>query len=386
MPLLNLPSEIISLIFQHLGGNILRTSANNLLVCKQWYLSAHPIYLSNLDLTALYLSAWDLSRLPPVHSALGSLIQANVKQLSLRLVGRPSRQKARRPWFTNPESDDDEDQDEVKDYEDWGIVTEYSSGSVKLCKWTDYLHDHLLEWRNSVNQQIESFAEILSGCKALEELSLEISDAVCSDRCDFIYDSSLENIISSLPKWLERLTFDTCGSKVLSYAGDDAAPVHLCPLLAQRLGDIQHVRLRMRNICTDALRFCGKIEEGTLQLRSLIVRLTLPMFPHKDDKYSAIAFDTLPCIPPSGKPKKSKLWKDMARVGINVAKDMPRIENFRISYREDVYSKINLYAVDCLTRNIVYDPAENFCYEDEGEAWDGWEEGELWQGTQFQYG
>ena len=276
-------------------------------------------------------------------------------------------QKAKRPWISDDirasEGDisdgDDNDADGA-----WAGDLDYKD------------EPPLLVWKRMLNKQLEGFADLLSGCTALEELSLEASNTSDSeDALGYIYDSSLKKIITSLPPGLVRLTFDPGGSKIVSSAGDDTMPIHLCPLLARRLKNIQHVRLRMRSICTEVLNVCGTKDEDASQLRTLIVRLSLPYFPDQGERWNnKTSFDAVRCVtaPEPVEPSKPpKLYRDMVRAGINTARNMPSIRMLRISFRG---SGINLYAVDCLTRREMFDPCEVFVYEDDGREWAAWEE------------
>ncbi|MCJ1237152.1 hypothetical protein MMC14_005137 [Varicellaria rhodocarpa] len=420
MLLLDLPSELLTLIVQHLGGPILRTSATNLSVSKRWYLVALPVYLSSLDLTNVYLSSWDLGRLPPVHSSLGSLIQANVRQLSLRLVGHPSRRTAIKPWILN---DGAHVQGRVEEIDDWMTVgprnyygingdgvkhtEDCMSGThpedcsedcsrdslTKKCphdcdcpevrySWEDEMQHQLLAWRKIVNTQLDSFATFLFSCTALDEFGLEISsenNASLGPCWDYIYDSSLKSILSSLPKGLTRLTFDTCGSRTISCDGDDATPIHLCPLLARRLRDLQHVRLRMRCICPEVLELHRAEDTAASRLEYMIIRLCLPTFPYQDrDQYSELSADPKRCVTEPESGSLPTLYREMVFAGIDIAKKLPLVTMLRISFRGQWESCINLMVVDCLTREEIDDPGpEIFFYEDDGSRWHGWEDGNL---------
>lgn len=94
MALLDLPPELIWLVAQHIGGPELRTSVSYLLVAKAWYWAALLVYLAGLQLSTLYLSAYDLERIPFVDTASGRLLGTSVEHLSLRLGGYPSKQNA----------------------------------------------------------------------------------------------------------------------------------------------------------------------------------------------------------------------------------------------------------------------------------------------------
>ncbi|MCJ1240556.1 hypothetical protein MMC14_008560 [Varicellaria rhodocarpa] len=397
MPLFNFPREILEHILQYVG---LRTSTSNLLVCKEWYIAALPVYFSGLDLTSLYISSWDLSRLPPARSPLGHLIQANVRQFSLRLIGHPSKETARRPWFTDKygESDGDlEEEEEQKGATDWmmfGPTTIHNlPKNLPSWNWDIEMEHHLLAWRAQVNQQLEKFADILSGCTRLEELSVEISNEgreYLGPCWDYIYDRALVKLVSSFPTTLERLTFDICGSHILASHGGDAPPVHICPLLARRIRDLQHVRLRMRSICPDVINDSpdvipdspdvipdsGAKYEKVSQLKSLVIRLSLPYL-ESSRMGSDSEYDARRCVATLKKHEKRKLYQDMVRSGMRATKNVTSLEMCRVSFRYPGKNEINLTAVDCFSKKHIFYPTEVFFYEDDGREWNSWESSDL---------
>jgi len=98
-----LPSELLVLIAQEIGTVELRCSAKYLAISKAWYRAALPVYLSNLHLSDLYLSTYDLQRWPPLATPLSDLLRAETRRLSIRLVGHPSKRIALTPWRATAE-------------------------------------------------------------------------------------------------------------------------------------------------------------------------------------------------------------------------------------------------------------------------------------------
>ena len=113
MSLLDIPSELLTLIADCLGSSELRKSVAYLLITKRWYHAALPVYLSQLPLTDLYLASHhDLDRFPPPDTALTNLIQTKTKRFSVRLVGQPSKCSSLLPWYDSTGLEPLEGQDE----------------------------------------------------------------------------------------------------------------------------------------------------------------------------------------------------------------------------------------------------------------------------------
>ena len=384
MDLFELAPELLTLIFEQIGAAYMRSSVSYLLVSRAWYRIAHPVYLSGLKLSTLYLSSRDLERLPPQHAPLSKLIQSNTTRLSLRLVGHPSKQVAERPWHAEQSSNDYEsnvtDLDELKD--SWtSALPMIIDDRTKLYDWT-VEEQRLLVWRKRVNNKLAELAGWVPAIKGFEELSLEASseyEGTAGPRWDYIIGESVRNLISSLPSGLKNLTFDTSGTTIVT-SKDDRSPAHLCPLIAEKIHAFQHVRLRMRHICPKIFHTLAA-STTVSKLQSLVIRLSIPYFPPATyEKFDGLTeCDAQPCNA-DGAP----LYKTMIDAGTTFAKGTPSLKVLRISFRENEHSGINLVVADCVKRRFMYDPSEIFCYEDDGRNWDAWEEKEnLFNGGPF---
>ena len=365
------------LIFEQVGAAHMRTSVSYLLVSRAWYRIAHPVYLSGLELSTLYLSSRDLERLPHPQCPLSKLIQSKTTRLSLRLVGHPSKQIARTPWHAQQSSNDDEndyyDMDEPR--EDWTtalpiIINERKS----IYDWT-VEERRLLAWRRRVNNNLSELADWLPAIEGLEELSFEASSeyyGTAGPRWDYVTGESVASLISSLPFSLKNLTFDTSGSTIVT-SKDVRIPAHLCHLIGQRIHDFQHVRLRMRHICPEIFRTLAASTTAS-ELQSLVIRLSLPSFPPTpyEGHDGRTEFDAQPCNA-DGAP----LYRAMIDAGTLFVRENPSLKMLRISFREPGYSGINLMVADCVERKFMYDPSEVFSYEDDGKNWGAWEENDL---------
>ena len=85
MQLLDLPTELLLSILECIGPISLRSSVDNLLVSKQWYRAAIKVFLSDLDLSTLYLSTNAIERLPPPNCPLYEHFSKNVENIPLCL-------------------------------------------------------------------------------------------------------------------------------------------------------------------------------------------------------------------------------------------------------------------------------------------------------------
>ena len=384
MGLSELPPELLTLIFEQIAAAYMRSSVSNLLVSRAWYRIAHPVYLSGLELSTLYLSSRDLERLPPHHAPLSRLIQSNTVRLSLRLVGHPSKQIAKRPWHAEQLNEDDEsddnDQDELRD--DWTTdVPTITNDREKMCDWT-VEERRLLAWRKRVNNKLAELAGWLPAFEGLEELSFEASsehEGTAGPRWDYLTGGSVANLISSLPSGLKNLTFDTSGSTIIT-SKDNRNPAHSCPLVSRKIHEFQHVRLRMRHICPEIFRTLAASTTAS-KLQSLVIRLSLPSFPpatYEKNHDGRTEYDAQPC-----NADEAPLYKTMIDAGTIFVRETPSLRVLRLTFREP-HSGVNLMVADCVKRRFMYDPSEVFSYEDDGREWDAWEEKEdLFNGGSF---
>ena len=372
MALLDLAPELLTLIFHHLGAVELRTSVTYLLISKAWYRAALPVYLSGLQFSTLYLSSRDLERLPPADAPLSSLIHSTTTRLSVRLVGHPSRQIAKRPWHVEEESHDEESDTEDQD-DDWrttGPILERLDGGRKTYNWLWEEHK-LLAWRKRINTKLAELATWLLALKDLEELSFEASSedgGTLGPRWDYFIKEPIMSLLASLPNGLKHLTLDTCGSTIAT-SMHDRSPAHVCPLIAKRLHEFQHVRIRMRHICPQVL---GTSDGSSTRsrLQSLVIRLSIPFFPPAtyETHNGKTEFDAQACAA-----RYAPLWKSMVAAGRKFAKATSSLKMMRVSYRDFGHSGINLIVADCVRRHYMFEGSEIFSYEDDGREWDSWE-------------
>ena len=346
MSLPDLPPELLTLIAEYAGVSERRKSVASLLVAKRWYHAVLPVYLSKLPLSNLYLASHhDLESLPSSDTVLSELIQAKVNRLSVRLVGHPSKRPSLNPWHDNStpwreimdlDELDDEQLDGTKKLTNWycdwmtaGPVENTSGGG----RWRWHREQRVLhQWGISINRKLVDMAAILSGCQSLEEFSLEASSEKRGrkgPRWDYLQDSTMHSLISSLPLCLNNLTLDMCGSRIIT-PEHGRNPIHLCPLIAERLRDFQNVRLRLRCICPEVLDTSLLTPTAKSRLKTLVIKLSLPCFPDTYDernKYNT-GYDVEPCSV-----TRIPLYKTMFAAGADYASRFPGVSMLRISHR-----------------------------------------------------
>ena len=303
MRLPDLPPESLSSIFEQLDPRELRHDVEYLLVCKRLYKAARRTYLADMQLFRLKLSAYDLERLPPKGSLLSRLIQDKAHHISIKLVGHPSRKvssslEADGPELPHSDSEDSGDADER-------VIV---NGSV-VRVWEHDRQPSLQNWRQLVNRQLRYLAENLPDFRNLRSFSLEASSETDLDegrRWNYLYADSIASIIERLPSGLSSLLMAS-GTDLSS---DEGNPVHVCPLLGQRLPEFRGVRLRMHNICSTL--FQG--HSGTVFLEKLVIRLNLPTY--SDYQGGDTYFDASPCRMDGCEVQQDNVAKEMGLAGV----------------------------------------------------------------------
>lgn len=375
MQILDLPSEILRNILEKLGPAELRRSVEYLLLCRRWYSLAHEVFLSSLSITDISFSARDLQLLPPRESPLMNLICERATRLSIRTVGHPSLQISKTPWISLPEAekndDDGADEDDLKSssLERTLVTSGIDAGKIHHSAHLSCRPQEA--WMRRINTKLVELADRLASCTSLMELLFEASseqEASAGPRWDYVYDVSLAKIINGLPDNLTALTFDTCGTDIVPASED---PIHLCPLIAQHVGRVRTVRLRMRSVCPVIFNMANSL----LAVESLIIRLSLPKFGDYSggDNY----FDAKRCFS-----KENTVARNHINLMCAAARVLARRHEFkmlRISFRDPQNPRVCLVAWDGITNQYLYEPPELYAYDDEGRAWKGWEDSETLQ-------
>ena len=230
----------------------------------------------------------------------------------------------------------------------------------------------LEEWASLINEKLVGLGAMLSNSKRLEEFSLEASSEVDGEkgpRWDYLHDSTIRSLISNLPSSLNNLTLDMCGSRAVA-ADRDRSTIHICPLIANRLHDLRHVRLRMRCICPQVLETSSYKPDVESSLKTLVIKLSLPRFPEAVNEVhdGHTEFDAKSCVVTA-----IPLHKRMIAAGAAFTKSVPGLSMMRILYRSqsdtDVSSSYNLAVADCVGERYLFDPFQELCYKDSAHWW-----------------
>ena len=375
----SLPSEILRLIAENVGAQNLRASCQYLLISKQWYYAALPVFFSGLKVSRL--SSHDLERFPSRNTPLSNYITEKSKRIAIRLVGHPSKQTSQLPWIrpqgAEAEDDTDDEADDKSGWDYWMTTGPKAANSLeggrKSYVW--YTEEHQLRpWTKRINQKLSGFAAMLPAFENLKELTLEVSsedDPALGPRWNYLLGSTLKNFVQALPIGLRNFTLDTCGSD-FALSRNERRPVHICPLIARRLTGFERVRIRMRHICPQILEAAIDQPAAPSKLVTLAIRLSLPYFPEaSDENHDGFnEFDVQPCRSFLG--DKNVMLDAMFEAGSKFAKTM-NLQKSRITHRDRKGSAINILVADCV-KNVHAHSDQVFSYEDDGRAWDPWEE------------
>ena len=402
MNLLDLPQEILALIFQHIGPAELPKSIDFLLVSRAWYWAVLPVYLSRLQLSTIYVLSNDLERFPRPNTnpSLSQAIQQRVTRLTLCVDGLPSRETL--SWEDQREFSAEAYQrlDETIYRHRNGcsktlrgrLMVVFAEGKIQsriedhFIRWSDHfegeifhryrvrdeeaqevkeLECRLSNWRGLLNDRLFRFAEILSAFKELREIKIETT---LTPRWDYIFAPSMGKLLTHLPSNVTTLTLDTHASRFLTLE-DGSEPVHICAIISQRIDHFQTVRIRMRSVCPSILEMPINSPNTISRLKTLVIRLYLPdhMGPFDDTHNGRHPdFNAVSCCP-----GEKLLYREMILAGLQLAKARPSMTGVRISYKH--LEKDMLVVADCKEEAAFYHP-HSTDYEDGALVEGPWED------------
>lgn len=306
MSLDSLPLEILSMILHDVGASEFRERIDRLLVCKRWYSVAQSVLLGDLQ-----LSARQLFRFPPPSEHMRTLLKTEVRHLSVRLVG-----------WEDPSVADDSDRER-----------------------------HLDEWRLRLNNKLLELASMLPDLVHLKGVSFEAFSTIDPARPhlpprDYLWNMSMGRLLSKIPTHgLTTLVLDTCGSFFMCHIPNGEV-LHVCPLVAQQLVTLRHLRLRMCYICPQILRLSDN-EDARFPLESLIIDLKV----HTGPSWARYAKDC--SMPQSSYALQTKMVETVA----HAAPDMPDLRMASVICRK--ISSPEPVTVNCL----VQEDRERFLQE-----------------------
>ncbi|KAL9099756.1 MAG: hypothetical protein Q9163_004787 [Psora crenata] len=310
--LLDLPPELLTQIAREITPAELRRTVSNLLVCKSWYIWALPIYLSGLRLEAIYLSAHDIERFPSPTGQLYDMVCSNVKHISISLLGRPSKGKGHVAGGTPEDSP--------------------NYGRSKL--------DELVEWRRRFRHTLSAFLQRLPEFNQLERVRFSgSSDAHHQQgpRRDYLFKSSIEQLVSTVPVGLKYFNLDTWGSKLIPMVTETQS-VHLCSLLSQRFDQFQHVKIRLRTICPSIFSAPSKANSN---LRSMRINLILPSTLESElpNDYGPLSAQNCNALEES----QAMIQESMCKAGKAFKRSRPELQSLKLLCRQILEVGINIW-------------------------------------------
>ena len=265
----SLPNEVLEVIADAIPPTELRRDVRKLVLCRRWYHVALPVFLRDLRLEDIYLSANSLERFPPSSGSLYRLICKRLKRLSIRLIGHPSWQIAYEPFIVpmyqrnlfhyEPEACEMIGKSSWsynvrgEPPQDWTsyIPTPVCNEWMRTFAWSSAMEHDLLPWGKRINQCLRSLSENFAMFGALEEISFEASTEAHiheGPRWNYLDFGTAVTLLSAIPNQVASLTLDLNGVELPTlWAG--SGETHLCAILAPRLHDFETVRLRLRHIC-----------------------------------------------------------------------------------------------------------------------------------------
>lgn len=213
---MQLPTELLLAILQHLGPEFFQDEHERLTVCKRWHTVARLVFYESLQLSVNELPA--LLRSEGIDDRLKT-IKHSLRVLSIELR-TPYKMKHRFPHVVSA-------------------------------------HPEFEGWSVAMNADMAAVASLLQGSSKFQELHLTRHT---EERC-----LSLKSVGSllSAAKRLAVLELDTSVS-----LPDDT---HICPLIGSLLRSLRSLRLRMRYICPDVLRLVD--DACSIPLKTLVVNL-----------------------------------------------------------------------------------------------------------------
>lgn len=255
MYLLKLPPELLLLTTQYLGASFFRDDLRRLTLCKQWYPFARTVLLADLRLSAKSLAQ--------VLFAPGAARRLELLKPSLRGVE-----------FT------------LDGFDDWESIlpttTALSLGGDASTPtvWNENdCQAARAEWTTRLDDNLSNFLAFLRTCRNLRTFRFTAFSEFHPlleefPKRDYLYEPTVSRLLSL--RNLTALELDTCGTSFIS-RNDHQGPqqIHVCSHISRLLPQLHCLRLRMRDICPDAL--CPPEGSNTklLKLNELIVNLSL---------------------------------------------------------------------------------------------------------------
>jgi hypothetical protein len=236
MMLLQLSTEILFQIFDHIGANFFREDLRRLTVSNYWYAFAWAITVRDMQVSTRSFRRFITA------SMKGDMLDSTqriVRDFRLLLTG----------------------------FEGWETLLEYgwpaSPSQINVAM--------VNEWVSQFNKSLSEVACIANKCNRMRSLSIHVHpNPAWPRRESYISITPLYKLLSM--KHLTSLEFDETGYRALDRSSD-SPDFHLCHAINMLLPTLRRLRCRMWNICEALLRLPPG--ETTLKMADIIISLTL---------------------------------------------------------------------------------------------------------------
>lgn len=334
MPLLQLPPEILSQVMALVGSSYFQQDPERLIISKRWFIFARAACFDELRLTRgslrrLLSSRYAGESLP--------LISMHLESLDIDLEVVLSEAEAAAPR-TGPRL---------------YPLPDVSEG--ELSKEEDRLVQAQLRAREAFNDDLARFAPVASSSRKLRTLRVQGAGR-CSEwlrRCAYVPPAPIWDLLSA--QNLTVLDLDLFGAFLEERPGTEhRRKYHVCTAIGALLTQLTRLRLRMYNICTEALR--PHTSDDGLRLSEVVVNLAM----YNGAPSRTLASHALPCV--SG--GIFKLGADMRAQAAALAARMECPKTVRVLTYGLPHFKVQ--ATDILTgkKTILEDGMD---WEDDGE-------------------
>ena len=249
MSLLELPPEIIIQVMEYVGSPYFHEDIGRAMICKRWLkfarivVSDHFVRLSPTTLRQLLSS-------PDAESTL-LMIQKKLEILEFEM--------------TEP--------DDWSSFRDLRVHSRYDSASYPATSCGTLEKSLPVSWKIKLNDDLLQLANLAKKSRKLHSVRIKAAIIVCDPSCGYL---SASTIRSFLPvDNLMALDLDFRGTSLSNRPGyENSDDIHICKSIGVLLTTLTRLRLRMRDICTDALK--PKNHPGSkLRLKEVIINLSL---------------------------------------------------------------------------------------------------------------
>ncbi|KAK4168743.1 hypothetical protein QBC43DRAFT_309597 [Cladorrhinum sp. PSN259] len=268
MLLLELHSEILLEIFDHVGSSYFRSDSSRLTVCRRWSQLALAQRSRDLRVTPK-----TLRRLVSSPSAESSLRQ--VKDSVETLVVDLEQMKHWRSYSTY--SQYDSRAGAAPSIRTMLDIQGYDARMQALRQLTDFMQK-LHSRANPVeelNEDLVRLAASINGARKMRALQIQATMLLPNDYLD---TTTIRPFLSATN--LNSLELDLCGTKLEPPPRERAGACQVCTNIAALLTTLRRLRLRMRTICANVLK--PQQHSTSLRLNEILINLSTSDGSHPD--------------------------------------------------------------------------------------------------------